>query len=70
MKMPGFFHNRNKLPASEEQRGKIEATFIAVRLRSREHYRCLLAYDDRWSHLPNSFVSPYCRAGLNFLFFN
>jgi hypothetical protein len=70
--MPGFFHNSGKSPASEEQSGKIQATFVAVRLRIRRQcgYCFLLASDNSWSHLPASFVAPIRRAGLNFLFVN
>jgi hypothetical protein len=32
MKMPGFFHNSGKSTASKELSGKIQATFIAIRL--------------------------------------
>jgi len=72
--MPGFFYNSGKLPASEELSGKIQATFIAVRLGLRSRGRCWycypLSHTDLWGFMPASFVAFYRRVRLNFLFVN
>jgi hypothetical protein len=72
--MPGFFTTAAKSPASEELSGKIQATFIAIRLGLRSRRRCWhcfpLCHNNLWGLLPASFVAFYRRAGLNFLFVN
>jgi hypothetical protein len=75
MKMPGFFSQAAaKSPASEELSGKVQATFIAIRLGLRSRGRCLycfpLCHNNLWGLLPASFIAFYRRAGLNFLFVN
>jgi len=74
MKMPGFFTTAAKSPASKELSGKVQATFIAIRLgllsRGRFWHCFPLCYRNLLSVLPASFVAFYRRAGLNFLFVN